>query len=144
MKTLLLAIKAKIIADFTGLGDCEIVPEENILPAAARFPFVGVKDGGIKRVEGIFNTLSRTLEVHFIVYQKILKPEASIIGEGETPGVLDLVAQIHTLINHNLLNITGIIGAFCASEAPSEMVFDDKMGMIQKKKCTYVYEEEFG
>lgn len=150
MKTLLLAIKAKVIADFTDLGDCEIVADENILPVAARFPFIGLKDGEIERVYGIDQSISRSKKVWIIAYQKILKPEASIVGmitgeEGHevvTPGVLDLIESIHTLLDGNLLNLPGIIDAYCRSESPSETVFQEMAGLLQKKKILYTYEEK--
>jgi hypothetical protein len=231
MKDLVLAIKDQLADNLVWVADCQIVTDESMIPATVRFPFVGIKDGTIKRSEGVDESISETLTVDIIAYQKILKPEVSVVGmtipgathevvyaekkatsltlainaipgatpaerlanvkqikvrlgakewtsvvfsavsdatpavitieapdtvDGSahyaidyfiheqitTPGILDMIEDIHDELNHNYLGVEGICGAFCSGESASETVYDDKTGFLQKKRCTYVYEKE--
>lgn len=139
MKTLLAALKAELPGRLRWIRDIEVVPDEYWIPEQVRFPFVGLKDGEIRREEGAGGTLTERLTVQVIVYQKILQAEASVMGSGDDKGVLDLVADIHGVLNENLLGLTGMEYAFCSGEEGSQTLERDSV-FIQKKRCDYVYE----
>jgi hypothetical protein len=140
MKALLEAIKTELNTNLTGLRDIQVVPDEVILPPGVRFPFIGLKDGPIEREEGMSETLREVLTVSVIAYVEILKNEASIIGDGDNKGVLELVSDIHEVLDENLLSLTGMERAFCRREEASETLVSGENSYVQKKTCVYEYE----
>lgn len=147
MKSLLSALKTDLLTELSWLRDIAVVADEDMIPEGVRMPFIGLKDGLIAREEGFSATLTEKLTVHVILYQEILKREASIMGDGDPeeegykPGVLDMAADVHDALNENFLGLSGIDRAFCSEEGASEMLISpDGNKFIQRKRLTYVYE----
>lgn len=145
MKELLTAVQNEIRTHLPYVrdSDVKIVPHVNYIPYGARFPFIGLKDGPVKREElpgGGFRFFKR---VHIVVYVKLLKGEASVMGDEPTgqKGVLDIPDDLHDVLNDNFLGLDGMHEAFCPDEKESEMFGNDKEG-LQRKIITYAYERE--
>lgn len=139
MNTLLDALKIELPYKISYLAGIAIVIDEDALPSDADFPFIGLKDGSIERAEGVNETLTERLSVMIICYVQILKPEASIMGDGNNKGVLEMMSDVHTVLNENFLGFEGIDRAFCSMESASQTMLTMNM-MIQKKKCIYTYD----
>ena len=83
--------------------------------------------------------------VHFVAYVDLRKPEEMVVGKnGESvkPGVLDIVRNLHSLLDQNTLNVDGVISAFCDEEKESELFGDMEKAFIHRKIVTYKYEWE--
>ena len=139
MKNLLSALKTELSNNIDYLADIAIVSDEDMLPSGTRFPFIGLKDGSIERVEGHSATLNERLSVSIVCYVQILKPEASIMGDGNNKGILDMMSDVHGVLNENFLDFADIDRAFCSTELASETMLTESM-FIQKKKCVYLYD----
>ena len=142
MKKLLKAIQDQLKTDLTYVRDSDIyvTPHLNFIPASAKPPCVGIKDGGITRTELPGGMWEVVCTVSLVTYVQLLKDEASIMGDASAgkKGVLDIVDDIHSSLDENLLGITGMIEAFSPSETESEMFGDEKEG-LQRKTVTYRY-----
>lgn len=146
MKTLILAIQTAL-RDAAGLAyiadaDIFITPDENLLPITAGFPAIGLKDGGItKTIIAAPDKWSVKYNVDVIVYVLLSADETSIIGQIDPLiyGVLDISADIHTVLHENNLSLSGTMMAYCNAESPSEWMGGEDVN-IQKKKLTYYYE----
>ncbi|MDH5524445.1 MAG: hypothetical protein OEY01_10705 [Desulfobulbaceae bacterium] len=147
MKALLAAIKQELQANLTGIRDSDIyiTPHENYIPATAKPPCVGIKDGGENRVELVADMWEVTAKVIIVPYVQLYKAEASIMGDAVAgkKGVLEMTAEIHAVLDRNHLNISGMQWAFSSSETPSQL-FGDQKQSLQRQLITYqyVYEEE--
>lgn len=143
MKTLLQAVKAALQANMSGMRaiDIFITPHTNLIPAGTQFPAIGIKDGSIKRAELMGgDSLDKEMVVTLIPYVKVYPGEKSIIGSGVFKGVLDVVEDIHEVLDDNLLGIEGMESAFCGDEKESEM-FGKLEDGLQRKIITYTYEK---
>ena len=143
MKTLLQAVKAELWTRMSGLRaiDIFITPHTNLIPAGTQFPAIGIKDGSIKRTELMGgDSLDKEMKVILIPYVKVYPGEKSIIGSGVFKGVLDVVGDIHEVLDDNLLGIEGMDAAFCGDENESEMFGNPEDG-LQRKIITYTYEK---
>lgn len=147
MKSLLSALKTALPVGLTWLKDIAILADEMVIPAGVRMPFIGLKDGPIRRAEGAAGTLDELLQVSIILCQQILKDEATIMGDGDPeendykPGILDMAADVHGLLNENLLGLAGVQQAFCSQEDASVLLGSpDGSRVIQMKKLVYEYE----
>lgn len=141
MKELLAAIKAALesIDDVTVF----VTPHENFLPHKTRMPAIGIKDGTIKRREGVSLTMESTMEVKLIAWVGLAKDEASILGDisSSQMGIIDLSNAIHTVLDDNLLGLDGVISAFSTVEAGADMVGDNRETLVNKV-ITYNYEKQ--
>ena len=143
MKALLQAVKAELQAGMTGLRtiDIFITPHTNLIPAGTQFPAIGIKDGSIKRAELMGgDSLDKEIKVILIPYVKVYPGEKSIIGSGVFKGILDVVEDIHEILDDNLLGIAGMEAAFCGDENESEMFGNPEDG-LQRKIINYTYEK---
>lgn len=145
MKELLTAVKAELRAelDYVRDSDVFVAPHANFLPSGVRFPCVALKDGPIGIEELAGGMMRWSLDVNVVVYVQLVKDEASIMGDEGTgrAGVLDIVDDVHTALDENLLDITGMEAAYCVREQASEL-FADKTNAVQRKIVTYRYEKE--
>jgi len=145
MKSLLTAIKSQLQTSLTYIRDRDIyiTPHENFIPHAVRPPCVGIKDGRIGRDRLMGECVESKMAVSIIAFVQLQKDEASIMGDASTSkkGVLDICADIETALNNNLLDLSGIQGAWCESSAPSEMFGDDRE-TLQRKIITVNYEKQ--
>jgi len=146
MKTLILAIQTAL-RDAAGLAyiadaDIFITADENLLPVTVGFPSIGLKDGGItKTIVAAPDKWTVKYNVDVIVYVLLSAGETPVIGQAYPLiyGVLDINANIHTILHENALSLSGVMMAYCASEGPSEWMGAEDIN-IQKKKLTYYYE----
>jgi len=137
MKELLIAVKSALGAALTNVR-VHVTPHINAFPTDFTLPCVGIKDGAVTRVELINSMLEITLNVIIVVYVSLQEgKEVNIIGDSDEQGVLDIVSDIHEVLDENLLDIAGMQFAFSASEAES-ISFD----YIQQKKIMYKYIKE--
>jgi len=146
MKELLTAIQTQLRTDLTYIRDSDIyiAPHENYIPGQVRFPAVGIKDGPVIRGElsrGVILEIERA--VTLVVYVKLAKPEAAVMGDAvaSKKGVLDIVSDIHSSLHDNTLSLSNTSLVFSPSEEPSEL-FGDESEYIQKKIVTYKYTRE--
>jgi len=143
MKDLLNAIKSQLQNDLTYVRDSDVfVTEDEVaIPEQVKFPAIGLKDGSV-----VWTITSRgplktqTLSVRVIAYVSILRPEASIMGDNQQKGVLDIIDDIKAALDENTLDGT-VNNAEVVSEAESELVIDEKfVPVTQKKSITFRYE----
>lgn len=129
--------------DYVRAGDVAVVPNLNFLPPHVRPPAVAIKDGRISRTELAGGMLEVTREVYFVLYVKLLKEEAPLLGDSENKGVLQMAEDLHELLDENELGIEGMLHAFSPAETESETVVKDG-DVLQRKIVTYRYltEEE--
>jgi len=146
MKDLLTAIQTQLRTDLTYIRDSDIyiAPHENYIPTQVRFPAIGIKDGPVTRTE---LTRGEVVEseraVSIIVYVKLAKPEAAVMGDDATDkkGVLDIINDIHDSLHGNKLSLSGTSHVFSPSESESEL-FGDESEYVQKKAVRYEYTQE--
>ena len=141
MKNLLTAIKTQLQTKLTYVrnGDIFVTPAENYLPAHVKFPCVGIKDGAIEREIVEFSGVTEErLRVLLAAFVQIVKEEDSLIGVGATKGLLDMVDDIRTALDDNLLAQASMLSNFCIEERASEM-FGDEKELIQQKVIVYEY-----
>ena len=73
------------------------------------------------------------------VYQKILKQEASVMGDGTQKGILEFIIILRLLINFNHLD--GLVHhGYCPEVFASETMFAGENVFVQRKAIKYVYE----
>jgi hypothetical protein len=141
MKSILTALKTECETNLSWCRDITIIADEVLIPEGVRFPFIGLKDGPIAREEGFSETLTERLTVYIVLYQQILKREASVMGDGDKPGILDMASDVHAVLNENLLGLDGMERAFCPEEGAGELLLSPEGNrFVQKKRITYVYE----
>lgn len=119
-----------------------ITADENLLPITVGFPAIGLKDGGItKTLSAAPDVWSVKYNVDVIIYVLLSANETPVIGQTfpEIYGVLDINANIHTVLHENELSLSGVMMAYCAGESPSEWMGNEDVN-VQKKTLTYYYE----
>jgi len=141
MKDLLNAIKSQLQNELTYVRDSDVfvAEDENLISGQVKFPAIGLKDGSVAwsiTSQGPLKT--QTLSVRVIAYVSILRPEASIMGDNQQKGVLDIIDDIRAALDENTLNGT-VNNAEVVSEAESELIGDEE-DAIQKKSITFRYE----
>jgi hypothetical protein len=139
MKELLKAIKTHLQADanlsYIRDGDIYITSDENLIPAATMFPSIAVKDGSISNEQRLARNYLQDAEVRITVYQRIIKPEDSIMG---ARGVLAMASDVIASLVDQKLDLPSVQNAFPITEDPSQTI-KDKEEMIQKKTVTFSY-----
>jgi len=147
MKNLILAIQTALrdAANLSYITDANIfiTADENLLPITVGFPAIGLKDGGItKELVSVPNHWKITYNVDVTAYALLSAGETPIIGQADPLiyGILDINANIHTVLHENELSLSGVMMAYCAAESPSEWMGAEDVN-IQKKKLTYYYEK---
>jgi len=146
MKELLNAIKSQLRTDLTYVRDSDIfiTEAENLIPDSIRFPAVGIKDGPVARKELAGGMMEYTMNPKIIPYVQLTKPEAAIMGDTSTDskGILDMEDDIHSSLDENLLNISGMQHAASAPISPESETFGDETEVIQRKVISYTYIKE--
>jgi hypothetical protein len=130
------------------LGAIYVVPDENDLPEEAPFPCFGLKDGNISYdVSG--GTRRETLTVTVIGYVSLsgAQKEESMIGDGTSKGVLDLMADAKDALDGWVP--AGFTTADLTAEAATMRlvkmdpnVSQEQWPFLQKKTATYKYWRE--
>ena len=147
MKALLTAIKTQLQSDLTYVRDKDVFITEDdfATPQAIKYPAVGLKDGPVTRKELAGGMMEYAMTVKIILYVQFAKPEAAIMGDASTGqvGILDMEADVHSSLDENLLDITGMQSAVAASNQPeSELVGEEGQSLAQRKIITYEYVKE--
>ena len=134
MKELLEKIKAELQSKLNNIRsvDIFITPHANLIPGATEFPAIGIKDGAVKRHELAGNALDKELSVSLISYVKMYPDEQSIMGGSGFKGVLEIVEDLHGILDENLLGLEGMEDAFCEAEKESEMFGKPEDGLQRK------------
>lgn len=145
MKDLLNAIKSELQSglDYIRAGDIFVTRSGAWIPEGVKLPAVGIKDGRVTREELAGGMWQVRLGVTIFVHVQLAKDEASIMGDAAAgrKGVLDIVDDIHTALDENLLDIDGMQEAFSPSEGESEWLSDERGG-VQQKAVIYEYVKE--
>jgi len=144
MKALLTAVKAELQSRLKyniRKDDVFITPHVDYIPAAAKMPCIGIKDGRVLRKELAGGEMEYTLHIRIAVFVQNHKGiEYVILGDDPSnrDGVLDIEEDIHEILDENLLGIARMEDAFCTESAESDMVGRDK-DLLQQKIITYEY-----
>ena len=137
MKDLLAAIKVQLQAEasYVRKNDIYITEDESLIPATTNFPAIAIKDGALRNEQRLAGNYIQHAQVRITIYQRVLKPEESIMG---AQGVLVAADDIiNSLIGHKL-NLADVKEAFPVAEDPSQLfVYEEEM--IQKKTITFAY-----
>ena len=145
MKALLTALKSQVQTALTYVRalDVRVVPHVDVMPVGAKSPCIGLKDGPVQCVELAGGMMRWIMKVHLVVYVRLAKDEASVMGDvaASRKGVLDIADDLHENLDENLLSISGMESAYCPAETESELVTIDG-DAFQRKILTYQYEKE--
>lgn len=150
MKSLLTAIQTDLrnAATLSAVADANIfiTPDEEIIPMAATFPAIGLKDGRIEMQKEAGAAAGKllwavTYHVHVIIYVDMTAGETPVIGQ-TTPSILgtcDLNDLVRTILHEDYHSIAGIIDAYCIAEGESEIIGGTDM-IVLKKRMTFEYQ----
>jgi len=143
MDEILTAIKTALRAAITTVADANIVvvPHLDHIPNGTSFPCITIKDGEIINAALMGGCKEQALTVHVIPWVTMADDEISLVGSATVTGLLDLVDDIESALNNNLLDISGLQGAWCDTSAPSELFGDDRES-LQRKIITVNYEKQ--
>jgi len=150
MKSLLTAIATdlKNAATLSMVEDANIfiTPDEDIIPTAATFPAIGLKDGPIEMEKASAGAGAKLLwdvkyRVHVILYVDMTAGETPVIGQAFPAiyGTTDLNDLVRTVLHEDYQSIAGIIDAFCVMESESEIIGGADM-IVLKKRMTFEYQ----
>jgi len=142
IKDLLVAVKDEIISSAGLLGvrdvDIYIADDLAVVPSAARYPCIAVKDGDVERHRYV-NCYDAVIEVMVAVYQLLKSGEDALLAtDPATLGVLDLATSIRDVLDDNYLNVDGVYMMDLPSEEGTELVGPDELGLL-RKVITYRY-----
>jgi hypothetical protein len=141
MKALISALQTQLQTSLAYVRDSDIfvTEDDRLIPAAVRFPAVGIKDGPIVYEMQTNMHEQHILDVKILAYVQLRKPEASIMGDASTSkkGVLDIIDDIFTALKNNLLSGQADI-AWPIGESESELLADEDTA-IQMKSITMRY-----
>jgi hypothetical protein len=150
MKGLMTAMQTSLknAAGLSYVADANIfiTPDEDIIPQAATFPAIGLKDGTITRTmessaPGATHLWDAKYQVHVIVYVDLTAGETPLIGQANPSikGILDIAPDVGTVLHENYQSIAGIIDAYCVVESESEMIGNGET-IVLKKRLTFEYQ----
>ena len=142
MKSLLLAMKVALQSAeeliYVVDADIFITPHEDIIPNDATFPCIGLKDGDIEREESAHKVIDEILEVDVVAYQLLKAGEITLIGNGETHGLFDLISDIRSVLDYNELGLDNILRVYIPNELASDFMGAEDV-VVQRKIVTYRY-----
>jgi hypothetical protein len=118
-------------------SDIFITEHENIISAKAQPPCIGIAAGDETREELAGSQMRYTRQVHVVAWMRLLQKEEAIAGDD---GLLALSAGIDTLLDENLLSITGMESAFCRKKGKPE-VFGTGRDALQRQILTIEYQQ---
>lgn len=146
--TIMQAIKTELESRLTYVRDGDIFYAEDlgIIPDYVRFPCVGIKDGGQQnRRELAGRKISFDQVVDLLCYVQLLKPEATIIGDGTYKGILEVALDVDYILDENRLQIAGVRRCFCPDVAASNPIPLEQQNQrlaVQAKVLTHYYRVE--
>jgi len=142
MKTIIQTAQSELQESLTNFKERNIfiTPDLNIFPMEKSFPAIGIKDGKIEHLP--YNQdVKSTYTVQYAIYVEIIKEdESSVIGDTSTnkKGTLDIASDLRSVLDDNLLSITGLNSAFCTSESES-LLIPGRSRSAMRKILTYQY-----
>jgi len=111
----------------------------DVVPSASAFPCIGIKDGSIERERISDWAWNVHMELHIGIYQLLQAGEKAAMGtDPQVFGLLDLVTEVRTVLDHNYLNVAGVYMQSLAQEEESELLDATEMA-VQRKILTYTY-----
>lgn len=149
MKELLTAVKNHLQSDgdLSYITDTNIVitPDLDMVPVSLEFPGLLIKDGNIQRIVHTNIKWEVRMTVLIAILQQLKSGDVSIMGQTSPKvyGVLDMADDLHTSLNENLLNITGMESAFPGEvETETETIGYASDLVLQRKIISYEYQKE--
>ena len=140
MQTLLPAIKAALqgLPQLPRKSDCYITPDVNMMPTGTRQPCIGIKDGGIDRVDLMGEMMELTARVTLVGFVKLP------ISDGyeaicSDKGVYPLLDAATALLINNLLGLSGVQRVQVGSDRPTEAFVAENKQWLIKLVRTLVY-----
>lgn len=115
-------------------ADIYIAESLDVIPTAAKFPCVAVKDGEIRRNRISDWVYDAELELHVGVYQLLKSGEDATLATSPqtTYGVLDLVVDIRSVLDDNYLGIDGIYMQSLPDEGEIELLDAGELAVLRK------------
>jgi len=144
MDAILTAIKTALRAAITYVADADIVvvPHLDYIPNGTSFPCITIKDGPILSTPLMGDCNEYEYTVYISAWVTMANDELSLVGSGTTiRGLIDLVKDIESALNNNLLSISGVQDAYCNSSEPSELFGGDRE-TLSRKTITVTYEKQ--
>ena len=145
MKDILQAIQSTLQGSPTlsYVGDSVIVVEiqNDTVPAHGAFPMITLNDGGAEREREWVGNSSGFLskeKVLINLWQVLLEDDKSLVGSGSTKGVLDLEADVNTILHCNTLSLASVLDAYCEESGESQMVVLGDLAVV-RKTLNYTY-----
>jgi len=136
MNDLLKYVKSNIKTDLTVFKMVKILPDKFFVPDKKGFPSVGIIDAGIKR-ETKKTLIKEQLNVEVVVYQSIMKDEASIIGDTLRKGVESLMKDVFDLFKKKFPSGYYDINRF--DESPIQTVTKDFKRFVVMKTINLIF-----
>ena len=126
MREFLEAVRTHLRASLDGFRDSDIyvAPHVDFVPAEARFPCLGIKDGRTGHEDLHDGTGRRiSLEVQVAVMLQILRsPDAAIMGSGDSPGLLDICERVRTALHRAELPVQGLVECHVVEEEETALL----------------------
>jgi len=117
-----------------------ITPDESLFYMTKAFPQITITDGGVEHVIEEGESWEKNYTISLSVYQLLEDEDYSLMGNAAPLiyGVLDIVADIHSVLFDNKLSLSGIEVAVPSGEAEAVFLEGDDMSVI-KKTIDYSY-----
>lgn len=145
MEELLLAIQQELQTRIVGIRDTDIfiTPSLVFRPQGVKLPCIGIKDGRVVHKYLASESMEYTMSVRLVVFVKLTNKEAAIVGNSATGqnGILAINKQLITILNNNLLQITGMEEARITDDPESLMYITDKKEIYQRKELGLQYQK---
>jgi hypothetical protein len=136
MNDLLKWVKSNIKTDLTVFKKVKILPDKFFVPDKKGFPSVGIIDGGIER-KNFKVYIKEQFKVEVVVYQSIMKDEASIIGDAQRKGVESLMKDVFDLFKNKFP--TGYYNINRLDESPIQAVTKDFKRFVVMKTIDLIF-----
>lgn len=121
------------------IRDIFIAIDELVLPAGAKLPCVGIKDGQVTTRKLACAVIEKTMQVTVICWAPQGKESAQVTGDATQPGAVSMTASVESVLDSNLLAIPGMIDADVMTETASRMFINAGKKSIQQKTITFEY-----
>jgi hypothetical protein len=139
MQTLLPAIQAVLqgLLQLPRRGDCYITPHLNYMPTGTRQPCIGIKDGGISRVELAGEEMELTARVDLAGFVRMTGDGfEAVCGPS---GVYQLLDDATAELINNRLGLADVLRVQIGTDKPTELFQADNKQWIVKLVRTLVY-----
>ncbi len=114
--------------------DVCLIPHADMIPEDAGFPYIGIKDGGVRNSHECMNGVTRELKVDVYVYDKLGQRDENILA------LQDKIREMDTCLRGNLFDGT-LLSVEPVSESPTTLLYTKK-GLAIRAGLHLVYEGE--